>query len=761
MAYNVKIGSFSTGTGTGALAVTGLGFQPKAIYFWSSGRVDLTDAVGADNAFKCVGATDGTDQWAFANFQEHNSGTSDTDYAMRADCCILKLTTGTGIDGRASITSLDANGFTLNIDDNFSISQVFFFIAFGGDEITGAKVGLTTLNSSNASQAITGLGFQPACLLAAWNASSTLPTVASIATLSVGAASSPTNRFAVFDRSENGNNNATLNLALRNNQLLVSAQAGTQLMDIDSFDVDGFTVDYSVTVNFRFGWLALAGGQYHVGDLVAANDTNDIVETDPGFKPSAVMFFSNGLTNYTSSGVVQQTERWSIGAATGPNEQLAVGVKDVHNAGTSNVGTSIDYNAVYNAIADGNTLQGVMDLVSMDDNGFTCVMSTPTSQAAIIPYIAFGSATPPEQDLEADFYPEVDDVYDHQVNPGPVNLSPVLFADFEVFYIPIVGRGPVDLLPSLYTESDIFYGGVITTQYTLTAALYDESDTFYAHIVSPGAVNLLPPFYTEVDTFYIQAVAAFYTITPSRYDEIDVFYSGTVETEGMLLPNLFTEDDSFYTQVVTSVYGLMPSRYDEADTFYNGTVFTTYSLLPSYYAEVDIFYIPTIVSGTQLIPDLFVEGDTFYGGVINAFAFINPELFTEDDSFYTHTLLSIYGLTPGIFEELDNFYVHEVTSAWNISPDAFAEGDVFYGPEVVQVYFVLPDTFVEDDSFYSHAVDTLYGLVQEERFDETDLFYTAGISTGTLLPGQGNILGGETIRIRLLGFEVKRVRELS
>lgn len=116
----IKGGTFTV-TATGAKAITGVGFTPKAIMFtWLPGS-------GFGIAFNFgYGFTDGTTQWAFAaNSQEggDHSGGSVTNK------CILATIGNQAVSVNGSLTSFDADGFTLDIT-TYVADRVFGYICY-------------------------------------------------------------------------------------------------------------------------------------------------------------------------------------------------------------------------------------------------------------------------------------------------------------------------------------------------------------------------------------------------------------------------------------------------------------------------------------------------------------------------------------------------------------------------------------------------------------------------------------------------------
>ena len=100
-----KVGNFSL-SATGAKAITGVGFKPKLVTF------DFLQDSSTSRLVAATGATDGTKQYARAGVAT-STPNAGGQYST-SKCLLVVNTTGTVLID-ASITSLDSDGFTLNV----------------------------------------------------------------------------------------------------------------------------------------------------------------------------------------------------------------------------------------------------------------------------------------------------------------------------------------------------------------------------------------------------------------------------------------------------------------------------------------------------------------------------------------------------------------------------------------------------------------------------------------------------------------------
>jgi hypothetical protein len=400
MAMAAHVGSFNTGTGTTDVAVTAPGFTPKAIIFWWSGRTEGTDTIGGQNAQFGMGFATGTTARRSISLQsEDGQAASDSDRAIRDDSCISTITTTRTLDGAGDLKSLDANGFTIAIDDAFARDLRVSYLALGGDDITNAATGTFTMPAVTGNQDISGVGFQPDFVMFLATGNDAVPEYAANACAIMGAASGGS-----------AANNGVLMCFARTNQATMNTGGysitNECVQDVDSRDgdpIDKAQLTLFQSDGFRLNWttapasdeqcfyLALKGGNYLVGELSTRTDTNDIAETSFGFQPDAAMFFSHAKAESTTT-VADDHAEVSIGAFSATDERSAQGYFDEDAAADSNVITAIEHDACYVHIKSDATIDGLMDVKSIDSDGFTMVMDDADPAAAFVWYVAFGSA---------------------------------------------------------------------------------------------------------------------------------------------------------------------------------------------------------------------------------------------------------------------------------------------------------------------------------------------------------------------------------
>lgn len=145
-------------TVTGDQSITGLGFQPSGVVLISMGR----EPDEASFSQYCVGfsaddGASGVDQSLLVGYSRGNGQSTDSRRFCRRDYCLGLSSESPGVDAlerRASMTSFDPDGFTLDHDTVFASTKQFGFLALDGP---GFRAGNFTVGQ----EAVEGLPFVP------------------------------------------------------------------------------------------------------------------------------------------------------------------------------------------------------------------------------------------------------------------------------------------------------------------------------------------------------------------------------------------------------------------------------------------------------------------------------------------------------------------------------------------------------------------------------------------------------------------------
>lgn len=403
MALEKSVGAFSSGTGAVTTTIEiNTGFEPKAIIFWWTGITGTIDAVGSSDVSQGVGFACGTTNrrcagWATTDGQS----TSVTGRINRNDACVATISGAGSVLGLLDISSFDADGFTLVVDDQFPASIRIHYMALGGDTITNATTGEFDMEDGDVTQPVV-VGFEPNAILL----SSTLfasSTQGTIGLFGFGAATAPDEAavIAIGDRTGIGDQDANSYCRMGECMaILDSTQAGGPVdmrAEFNEFNTDNGGsfelnwVETGFTGTRLCNYLALAGASVKVGSLSTEVGTSTEIPVDLGFTPEAVMFVSAARTESIANSSSAHAH-FSMGAATGPTERGAQAAwdEDFPSPSTSASATAVEHDAVYINIAADDTVQARMDVQSFDSNGFTCIMDTADIAQNFVWYMAFG-----------------------------------------------------------------------------------------------------------------------------------------------------------------------------------------------------------------------------------------------------------------------------------------------------------------------------------------------------------------------------------
>lgn len=390
MAFSFKVGSFTSSGSSGAQAVTGVGFQPKALILLTTSQV----SGGLDTfAVFGIGAASSTSDQGFSETRSnHGASAGDAACANATGNIYHRETFGGSLVGPSgTITAIGGDGFTVT----WSVGHTAFpitYIALAGDDLTNVDLAPYTVPGSATSQAYTGVGFQPDAMILFGG--------------SAGAVASTTDPLGLFIGFTDGTNQAVMCWAadegadptnsvslMRDDRIAAtlngSGSAIYNQASLVSLDTDGFTLNWDTrTASHTFYALCLKGGSYKVGKDSFKTSTGT-QQTTTGFTPAGVIILSNGGTDSASvlSGV-----RTTIGAGDGTTMRVVAYV-DQDNVASVVARRFHDSGDVLNLRSDdGTSAVVVADVDSFDaDTGFTLNFTTADGATREFIYFAAGS----------------------------------------------------------------------------------------------------------------------------------------------------------------------------------------------------------------------------------------------------------------------------------------------------------------------------------------------------------------------------------
>ena len=275
---NVTTGSWTTPSGTGNDAQTGVGFQPDCMLFLDCLETAVNQVTnGMSMSLGVATSATGADNQVMAAQTEDGQGTTDTYRYSYEDECIAALDINGAVDRRATLVSFDADGWTLNWLE--AQTGVACYLALKGGQYAVGNFVLPT-NQTDTST-ITGVGFQAqgALFFSPCSIESTQDTGAQQMKTQLGAAVSGSDRLglATWDRDNQSVGSPYMVMEYDCIYCDVSTTAVKNEVDLSTFNSDGFVVvkDGAETgVQLcRFLCFGDAGGQTIAAGLATEADS--------------------------------------------------------------------------------------------------------------------------------------------------------------------------------------------------------------------------------------------------------------------------------------------------------------------------------------------------------------------------------------------------------------------------------------------------------------------------------------------------------
>lgn len=266
---NVKAGTFNLGAATGSQSFTGIGFQADCFMFGNIGGT--TWPFDSDFEVFSIGAATSVNQGACAYSDWHALGDSDTSAYQRDDEMALEVNQFDTEQMRASLTTIDVDGLTVNRENAPFATQTVGYLAMKGARF---KVGKDTQKTSTGTKATTGVGFQPSALVIWGDMQTTSASPHASAHMTMGATDGTNNEAAIVASTDNLADAETARSVKTDKCVVCLAPATpsiTSAANLSSFDSDGFTLDWTAADATAREFLYLAVGALTVATFPSDN----------------------------------------------------------------------------------------------------------------------------------------------------------------------------------------------------------------------------------------------------------------------------------------------------------------------------------------------------------------------------------------------------------------------------------------------------------------------------------------------------------
>ena len=250
-------------TSTGSVGYTGVGFQPDCVIA-ITGAVSDTPGTPGGSAKIGIGVATGASDERHAGFHAQNASTVIAGASLTNNRTIARLTNNNTFIISGDLTSMDADGFTINWGTVQVDGRYAWVLCLKGGRY---KVGDDTFHVATTDNPETGVGFLPTGLFALATRNQIATTNDAISTLSIGAASSPANQSCVTWNHEDNSNADVMQYLDRANivRLHQSNDEEVGVQALLSFDSDGFTMDTNDIFAASTDYIYLAFGSVGSG----------------------------------------------------------------------------------------------------------------------------------------------------------------------------------------------------------------------------------------------------------------------------------------------------------------------------------------------------------------------------------------------------------------------------------------------------------------------------------------------------------------
>lgn len=397
MALSVATGVLTVNTLTinATHSVAGLGFQPKAILIWLSGRSETIDTNGVAShdwgyGLAADNGAGGVNMRALTSQSFNGNTTMGADQVGRNDCVVALLNhalAGGTDNGQIKVNSLDAGGFTVGNLTALNRAVRLSYICYGGADLTNYEIGTITEPGATGNQATVLSGaFQPDALILLAGQIATINTVAVDSSLSFGVASSSTaaDQFVSAGSSDDALGTSNTHFYLKTGEVVAlynatpPATIGATTLNgraaLASFDATGFTLNWTERAASRLVfYLALKGGRWKAGKQTLANSANGNTNSVTGlaFQPKVLLAAYGGFAAESTSDTPQAFQEQGMGAATSSSARHAQWAADNDGTTSGSTSTGIGTGAVVKYIDSAGSTNLNCDFTSFNADGYT------------------------------------------------------------------------------------------------------------------------------------------------------------------------------------------------------------------------------------------------------------------------------------------------------------------------------------------------------------------------------------------------------
>jgi len=402
------------------IAVTGLGFTPKALRFYWVGLQSNspTNAVAGNvNERRGVGfAVSNASRRSVGTFSLDNDNGGAQCGSVAMDTCVCVTVTAAGaVDGQLDISSFDTNGFTLIVDDVTPANITVFYEAWGGTDITSAVVGDIAEPAAIGTQTYTANGLtsdgRNQCVMFAGVQSTNAVNTGQVqdSGLSVGFATKTTTQdsneqFVVSVNSDVGSDpsdtDGIITSGICLTQIVIGGGVANAYASLSAWGTDQFTLNWQArqTTNRRNIFLAIKGGSWKSALYTIAGNSLNATTTisELPFLPLRGISLVGRRTVVQSIGGSSAQSTIGFGSASGTGSRNSAGATDNNSSDPTEIGTIVQYNSVLSFPSAAGAVLATYDVNAFNLNSFQIIVDTAGGVASEAQgYLAFGDTMYP------------------------------------------------------------------------------------------------------------------------------------------------------------------------------------------------------------------------------------------------------------------------------------------------------------------------------------------------------------------------------
>ena len=315
MAFNTFVSNFRAGSSLdNPKSFTGLGFQPDVIIPFNSRVATATNNEFAAHAGLRIGVSDGTTEMGIESTASDAVSTTNTDRRLNNESLVVSTQAG-ALNKLGTFSSFDSDGFTVDFTTAPSGTDEWGYLALGGVTNVAVNEFLVTIGGAQ-NQSITGLGFQPTCIIFL-NAQTGAPDAAiGDGSFTLGFATASDEEACISGFSDDAVTTTQTTRSQRTDRCTMWQTTGfLRTANFVSMDADGFTIhwnEFSVQ-SVHIAWIAFAGGgSFFVGNETSPTSAGTKATTGVGFQTGALL---TAYFNLAATSTVQDHMRLGIGAS--------------------------------------------------------------------------------------------------------------------------------------------------------------------------------------------------------------------------------------------------------------------------------------------------------------------------------------------------------------------------------------------------------------------------------------------------------------